>query len=420
MNTGQKEFLEKVLNKESVFRKNPEKENSEAVLKNISEKNGLGFSEIEDAEKRLQRFSSFLKKAFPDTGDGIIESELKSAFEFGNKVLGLKDNFYIKCDNSLPVAGSIKARGGIYEILKFAESLAFENNMITEFSDYSVFASEEMHKLLSGYHVAVGSTGNLGMSIGIISAKLGFRVTIHMSKEAKDWKKNKLRALGVNVIEHKGAYAEAVEQGRTACKKDPFSYFVDDENSKELFLGYSVSALRLKKQLKEKGIAVDKKNPLFVYLPCGVGGAPGGISFGLKHVFGDNVKCYFAEPVNAPSVMLGLIEKRKINFKEYSFKMETDADGLAVDSPSELVLDVCGKLIDGTYTVSDEVMYRDLFMLGMLEKEKIEVSAAASLHGALICGNTGSKGTHLAWLTGGLFVPEYEYKMMFEIGREYQ
>ena len=102
------------------------------------------------------------------------------------------------------------------------------------------------------------------------------------------------------------------------------------------------------------------------------GGAPGGISFGLKHVFGDNVKCYFAEPVNAPSVMLGLIEKRKINFKEYSFKMETDADGLAVDSPSELILDICGKLIDGTYTVSDEVMYRDLFMLGMLEKEKIE------------------------------------------------
>ncbi|WP_301357631.1 pyridoxal-phosphate dependent enzyme, partial [Enterococcus spodopteracolus] len=81
-------------------------------------------------------------------------------------------------------------------------------------SNYAILANDEFKNIFSNYSIAVGSTGNLGLSVGIMGAKLGFQTTVHMSNEAKSWKKRLLREMGVVVKEYEGDFSKAVALGR--------------------------------------------------------------------------------------------------------------------------------------------------------------------------------------------------------------
>ncbi|EMK6905964.1 D-serine ammonia-lyase, partial [Vibrio cholerae] len=384
---------------------------------------GLGSEDIQDASQRLKRFAPYLAKAFPETAktNGIIESEVVPISEMQSVLereydTPIQGRLLLKKDSHLPISGSIKARGGIYEVLTHAEKLAIEAGLLTESDDYSKLLNEEFRVFFKRFSIAVGSTGNLGMSIGIMSAKLGFSVSVHMSADARAWKKNRLRALGVNVIEYAQDYGVAVAQGRKEAENDPTCFFIDDENSQTLFLGYSVAGERLKKQFDEKGIAVDAQHPLFVYLPCGVGGGPGGVAFGLKMAFGDNVHCIFAEPTHSPCMMLGVHTglHDAISVQDIGIDNITAADGLAVGRASGFVGRAMERLLDGYLTISDERMYRLLGQLNEAENIQLEPSALAGMIGPIVVTKSVEyrarmqfddtvmgNATHLVWATGG-------------------
>lgn len=377
-----------------------------------SKKLDLSKKDIDDAEARLSRFAPYIAKAFPETkaSHGLIESPIVKVPNFG-KHLKLKHPLFLKLDSQLPISGSVKARGGIYEVLKFAEKVAMDNGMLSLEDDYSILTQAAFKKLFSNYRVSVGSTGNLGLSIGIISAKLGFDVTVHMSADAKKWKKDLLRKKGALVIEYPDSYEKAVGQGRRLAEQDPKCHFVDDENSLDLFLGYSVAGKRLVDQLDKAGIIVDEDHPLYVYIPCGVGGAPGGIAFGIKQYLADNAHVYFAEPVQAPCMTLGLLTglHDKIAVEDIGLTGKTIADGLAVGRASKLVSKMMDGILDGSYTVKDERLPSLLKKLYEVEGIFIEPSACASFPGLnLIDSQIPANASHLCWATGGSMVPEEE------------
>lgn len=400
---------------------------------------GLDAGDVAQASARLQRFAPYIAKVFPQTAaaGGIIESPLVVVDKLRQRLLeeaGLSSggSLWLKLDSELPISGSIKARGGIHEVFKHAEDLALQAGLVRIGDDYSVLDSEEARRFFGQYKVAVGSTGNLGLSIGIMSAKLGFQATVHMSSDARQWKKDLLRASGVTVIEYDSDYSVAVEQGRKQAESDPMCYFVDDENSPHLFLGYAVAAERLARQFEQAGVAVDAEHPLFVYLPCGVGGGPGGVAFGLKLVFGDAVHCVFAEPTHSPCMLLGVYTglHEQISVQELGIDNITAADGLAVGRPSGFVGKAMQRLIDGYYTVDDDTLFRLLAMLNELETLRLEPSALAGVPGMLRVLRDGTylqrigasaarleRATHLVWATGGSMVPEPVFAAYLEQGR---
>ncbi len=381
----------------------------------------LTAADVADAEARLRRFAPYLAAVFPDTAPtgGIIESPLTPIPAMQEKLGNFPGRLLLKQDSHLPISGSIKARGGIYEILHLAEDIAIKAGMLSLTDDYSVLAKPEFRALFHKYAVAVGSTGNLGLSIGIMSAQLGFRVTVHMSADARQWKKDMLRSKGVTVVEYADDYSKAVAEGRRQAEADPMCHFVDDENSKTLFLGYAVAGGRVAKQLKDMSIPVDKEHPLFVYLPCGVGGGPGGVAFGLKLLYGDNVHCFFAEPTHAPCMTLGLATglHDAICVQDFGIDNHTAADGLAVGRPSRFVGRAVAPFLSGSYTVTDERLYRLLKDMADTENIRLEPSALAGVPGmGLICAGAGqayaqahgldlANTTHIAWATGGRMVP---------------
>lgn len=402
---------------------------------------GIKLEDIQAAEMRLKRFAPFFIEAFPQTRatQGLLESPLRRVEAFQS---ALEDtpwavpfgSLMLKLDSHLPISGSIKARGGIYEVLQHAEALAVEAGLLNPGQSYRVFADPHFKKFFSEYSVAVGSTGNLGLSIGIISAALGFKAQVHMSADAKTWKKEMLRQKGVEVIEYASDYSVAVEEGRKLAEQDPKTYFVDDENSIHLFLGYAVAALRLKEQFEQLGYSPSENSPLFVYLPCGVGGGPGGVAFGLKMIFGEHVHCYFAEPTHSPCMLLGMMTDQHdaVSVQDFGLDNRTIADGLAVGRPSLFVGKVLRSLLDGVFSVTDAHMLADLSLMADLEGLRLEPSALAGISGpswlrrdpVVFESLTGryspealSRAIHLAWATGGSMVPEDVMDRDIEAGR---
>lgn len=400
-----------------------------ASMRDLPDNMILGSNDLKEAQRLWRRAGPLLARLFPELErtQGVIDSDLRPAPSLVRKMFPdlserLADRFLLKTDHALPVAGSVKARGGVFAVIHFARELALKEGLIaSEDEDLGPLAEPKARRVFEQWELTVGSTGNLGLSIGIMGSALGFKVSVHMSVEAKEWKKARLRSRGVKVVEHQSDYTAACREVRAAALETPRMHFIDDENSPELFLGYAAAAGQLKDQLDRRGTPITPDRPLFLYLPCGVGGAPGGVAFGARLVFGDQAHPFFAEPTQAPCFLLGMATglHEKVSVYDYGLKLKTEADGLAVSRPSRFVGRLMEPLLSGVFTLEDQTLFQSLLFLHETEGLEVEPSAAAGLIGPkLLLGGPGREyierrlsekaaheALHVVWTTGGSLVP---------------
>lgn len=388
--------------------------------------------------------------------------------------------WFAKMDAALPIAGSVKARGGIYEVVSFAMEMLAKEGIHPTDAPHDV---SRIRDVLSRYTVTVASTGNLGLSIGLTARKLGFRAKVYLSSDARAWKIDKLREVGAEVVLMECDYNAVVAMARQESTCDQSVYFVDDERSERLFEGYALAALELREQLEAQlGYDVLMASPLFLYMPCGVGGAPAGIAAGLKAVFGEQVHIFVAEPLEAPSVLLELARRGGeiidagdvrecsqapelncidggdvrvtaggscsgrgegahgveqalpcVDVRAFGLSGQTVADGLAVPVASPKAMDVLGATLAGAYTLSDEKMLAYVKLLHEMENLRVEPSAAAALQGpglmyytkdgfdyVLGCGLMPymDQSIHISWMTGGGLMPDEVFDSYYKEGEE--
>jgi D-serine dehydratase len=366
-----------------------------------------------------------LARLFPDlqaTG-GRVSSGLIPAPDgvFGTSA----GTLLIKADHALPVAGSIKARGGLFEVLMTAVRQARAAGLLGR--DDPVTDLAQARAFFASRTIAVGSTGNLGLSVGIAARALGYRCVVHMSKDAKPWKIERLRKLGVEVVLHSADYSTAVAAARDATADDPDSYFVDDESSELLFRGYSAAAAELAVQLDALDITISASRPLCLYLPCGIGGAPGGIAYGARAMFGAHAHSFFVEPQQSASALCQMAFDAP-SVHALGLSNRTEADGMAVATLSPLVRDRMHDRLAGICTVGDADMLRWV-AAGTGHKMQFEPSATAGFAGPQHLMNSAAGAAfrarhmpdvdpadiiHVVWATGGLFVPDAAHRVFLQ------
>ena len=307
----------------------------------------------------------------------------------------------IKGDHALPVAGSIKARGGLFEVFMCAVTQAHAAGMLGP--DDPVTRLADMRDFFAARTIAVGSTGNLGLSVGIAARALGYACVVHMSSDAKPWKVDRLRKLGVEVVLHTADYTTAVAAARDATADDPDSYFVDDESSELLFRGYSAAAAELAAQLDAMGIAIGPDRPLCLYLPCGIGGAPGGIAYGARAVFGPHAHSFFVEPQQSASALCHMAFGAP-SVHDLGLSNRTEADGMAVATLSPLVH---ARMHDRLAGHAHGLQFEPSATAGYAGPHHLMHSAAGAAFRTAHMANAAPENiVHVVWATGGLFVPD--------------
>ena len=269
-------------------------------------------------------------------------------------------HLWLKCEN-LQAGGAFKLRGAF--------------NFVSQ-----------LDPALRARGVITYSSGNHGQAMALAARRLGAPAVVVMPTTAPAVKVEGARAFGAEVhfagttsIDRKlAAEALAAERGLTIVP--PFDH-------PDIVAGQGTVGLEIVDQ---------RPNLTTVYVPVGGGGLVSGVAAAVKRLV-PSARVVGVEPAGAPKMSQSLLAGTPTTLDH----IESIADGLLAVRPGDLTFAHVQALVDEVVTVSDDEMREAMRFMARHAKIVAEPSGAAAVAGALRMAPAGSRGVHVAVVSGG-------------------
>lgn len=258
----------------------------------------------------------------------LMYSEYFSA-QTGNKV-------YLKPEN-MQYTGAYKVRGAYYKI-------------------------STMSKADRRRGLVTASAGNHAQGVAYAAKIYGVPATIVMPVTTPLIKVNRTKSYGAEVVLHGNVYDEAYEHAVKLCEEKGAT-FIHPFNDEDVATGQGSIAMEIFKELPTVDI---------ILVPIGGGGLAAGIST-LAKLLNPNIKVIGVEPAGA-ACMKASLEAGKIVTVD---KVNTIADGTAVQTGGDVVFPYIQKNIDEIITVEDGELIENF--LDVMENHKMLVENSGLL-----------------------------------------
>lgn len=281
---------------------------------------------------------------------------------------------YLKLEN-FQKTGSFKSRGALFKI--------------SQLNDKEKKAG-----------VVACSAGNHAQGVAYAAKASGIGAKIVMPTYTISAKINAVRNYGAEILLNGESYAESFMEAKRISMGEGRT-FIDGFNDKFIISGQGTIGLEILDQLP------DVEN---VIVPTGGGGLISGIAMAMKET-GKNVKVFGVQSENCDAVIQNLSGGPVVGSKGF-----TIADGIAIQNPGDMNIELIKKYVDSVISVSDEQMAYALFKLLERQKIVVEASGAAPL-AAIMSGKIDLRGKPTVLVVSGgnidlLLLSKIIYKSM--------
>jgi len=240
------------------------------------------------------------------------------------------------------------------------------------------------------HEVVASSTGNHGAAVALAAKLLGIRATIFLPQNPNPVKREKIAALGAQIVEEGSLdLADAFRKAFEYAKAEG-TYFLNDATDPDVPVGPATIALEIFDKLPQTAA---------IYVPMGDTALIRGVASAAKQLL-PQIRIIGVQAELAPSYRLSWEKGQPVS----TATCDTIADGLATRTPDTYNVRAIRELVDDIKLVSEQQMIDAIRHL-LFEEHVVAEPAGAAATAAILAEQRNMSGPVVALVTGANVPP---------------